>query len=120
MVSKEDESENIFADNLQILVWKITALKPAFRLEANEQLKQQYVHKLKDSYYTPIAHNSSKCLDMESFTQFHGWLAMTFIGHNRLGKTTNHRTAVDVSLAANNAISRGGTITVQKFPATIK
>ena len=34
------ESEDIFANNLQILVRKIIACRPSFRAEANEQLKQ--------------------------------------------------------------------------------
>ena len=36
---KKNELEDAFADDLQILVWKIIARKPAFRAEANEQLK---------------------------------------------------------------------------------
>ena len=54
---KRNESEDAFTDDLQILVSKITAQKPAFRAEANEQLKHQYAHKLHDQYYTAIAHS---------------------------------------------------------------
>ena len=36
---KKNESEDAFADDLQILVRKIIAQKPSFRAEANEQLK---------------------------------------------------------------------------------
>ena len=36
---KKNESEDVFADDLQILVRKIIACKPSFRAEANEQLK---------------------------------------------------------------------------------
>ena len=43
---KRNESEDVFADDLQILVKEIIACKPSFRAEANEQLKHQYVHKL--------------------------------------------------------------------------
>ena len=53
---KKNESEEAFADELQILVHKIIARKPEFRQDANEQLKSQYAHKLKDPYY---AGNSS-------------------------------------------------------------
>ena len=45
---KKNHTEDVFDDDLQILVWKITAHKPSFRMEANEQLKHQYVHKLWD------------------------------------------------------------------------
>ena len=45
----------MFADNLQVLVQKLIASKPEFRTDANEQLKSQYVHILKDLYYAAIA-----------------------------------------------------------------
>ena len=52
---KKNESEDAFADDLQILARKIIARKPSFRAEANEQLKHQYAHKLHDQYYAAIA-----------------------------------------------------------------
>ena len=55
---KRNESEDVFADDLQILVRKIIAPKPAFRAKANEQLKHQYAHKLHDQYYTAIVHSA--------------------------------------------------------------
>ena len=68
---KKSEYKDAFADELQVLVWKIIARKPEFRQDANEQLKSQYAHKLKDPYYAAIAcsmlHSSD---DSESFTQF--------------------------------------------------
>ena len=47
---KKNELEDAFADDLQILVRKIIAHKPSFRAEANDQLKNQYAHKLHDQY----------------------------------------------------------------------
>ena len=52
---RKNESEDVFANDQQILVRKIIAHKPSFRAEANEQLKHQYAHKLHDHYYTTIA-----------------------------------------------------------------
>ena len=52
---KKNESEDAFADDLQILNQKIIAQKPSFRAEANEKLKSQYAHKLHDQYYAAIA-----------------------------------------------------------------
>ena len=52
---KKSESEDAFMDDLQVLVWKIIARKPEFRKDANEQVKSQYAHKLKDPYYAAIA-----------------------------------------------------------------
>ena len=45
---KTRETEDTFANNLQVLARKIIAHKPPFRKEANQQLKAQYVHKLQD------------------------------------------------------------------------
>ena len=68
---KKSESEDAFADDLQVLVWKIIARKLEVRKDANEQLKSQYAHKLKDLYYAAIAHSILQSSDeMESFTQF--------------------------------------------------
>ena len=51
---KKSKSEDAFVDNLQVLVQKIIARKPEFTKDANEQLKNQYFHKLKDPYYAAI------------------------------------------------------------------
>ena len=68
---KKSESKDAFADELQVLVWKIIARKLEFRPDANEQLKSQYAYKLKDPYYAAIAHSMLQSLDdSESFTQF--------------------------------------------------
>ena len=70
---KKNELEDAFADDLQILVRKIIAHKPSFRAEANEQLKNQYAHKLHDQYYAAIAHSVLQTSDpSETFTQFWG------------------------------------------------
>ena len=83
---KRHESKDIFANDPQILVWKIIAQKPEFGVDANEQLKKQYAHKLWDPYYMAIAHRTLEMSDRtESFTQSCGCLAMTFGGSSKLG-----------------------------------
>ena len=68
---KKSKSKDAFVDELQVLVWKIIARKLEFRQDANEQLKSQYVHKLKDPYYAAIACSMLQSShDSESFTQF--------------------------------------------------
>ena len=68
---RQNESEDAFADDFQILVRKIIARKPSFRAEANEQLKNQYAHKLHNQYYAVIAHSVLQTSDpSETFTQF--------------------------------------------------
>ena len=95
---KKNESEEAFADDLQILVHKIIARKPEFREDANEQLKSQFAHKLKDPYYAVIARSMLQSSgDSETFTQFRGHLAMTFGGRSKLGKTSSHAAAIETS-----------------------
>ena len=68
---KKSESKDVFMDELQVLVEKIIARKLEFRQDANEQLKSQYAHKLKDPYYAAIAHSMLQSLDdSEGVTQF--------------------------------------------------
>ena len=79
LAQKKNESKDTFVDELQILVQKIIARKPEFRQDANEQLKSQFAHKLKDPYYAAIARSMLQSLDeSESFTQFRGHLTMMF------------------------------------------
>ena len=47
---KARETKDNFANNLQVLARKIIVQKESFRLEANCQLKVQYMHKLWDPY----------------------------------------------------------------------
>ena len=69
------ETEDAFADKLQILVRKIIARKLEFINEANQALKHQFVQNLRDPYFGVVARG--QCLsspDSESFTQFRvGW-----------------------------------------------
>ena len=95
---KKNESEEAFADELQILVCKIIARKPEFREDANEQLKSQFMHKLKDPYYAVIPRSMLQSSgDSESFTQFRGCLAMMFGGRSKSGKTSSHTAAIETS-----------------------
>ena len=95
---KKTESKEAFEDDLQILVCKIIARKPEFWEDANEQLKSQFAHKLKDPYYAAIARNMLQSSgDSETFTQFWGHLAMTFGGRSKSGKTSSHTAAIETS-----------------------
>ena len=95
---KKNELEDAFADDLQILVRKIIALKPSFRAEANEQLKNQYAHKLHNQYYVAIAHSVLQTSNpLETFTQFWGCLALTFDSCSRLGKVSSQTAAIETT-----------------------
>ena len=76
---KTRETEDAFADELQILVRKIVAWKLEFIHEANQALKHQFAQNLRDPYFRVVARG--QCLsspDSESFTQFRGRLALMF------------------------------------------
>ena len=95
---KKNESEEVFVDDLQILVCKIIARKPEFQEDVNKQLKSQFAHKLKDPYYAAIARSMLQSSgDSETFTQFRGHLAMTFGGRSKSGKTSSHTAAIETS-----------------------
>ena len=86
----KNKLEDVFADDLQILVRKIIAHKPFFMSEANKQLKHQYAHKLHDEDYTAIVCSALQTWDhMESFIQFCGCLALTFSGESKSGKISS-------------------------------
>ena len=81
---KIQETEDAFADELQVLVRTIVARKPEFKKEANQALKHQFAQNLRVPYFGVVARG--QCLsspDSKSFTQFWGRLALMF---NSLGK----------------------------------
>ena len=89
------ETEDAFADELQILVRKIVARKLEFIHEANQALKHQFAQNLRDPYFGVVARG--QCLsspDSESFTQFRGRLALMFNSRgssNMLGQMLHHQ-----------------------------
>ena len=104
---KKNELEDTFADDLQILIWKIIAWKPSFRAEANEQLKSQYAHKLHDQYYAAIAHSVLQTSDpSETFMQFRGQLALTFGSWSRSGRVSSWTAAIETHALVISEVSR--------------
>ena len=103
---KKNESEDAFADDLQILVRKIIVHKLAFRAEANKQLKHQYAHKLHDQYYAGIALSALQTSNpMETFTQFHGQLALIFGSCSKPGKISSWVTAIETTASTISEVS---------------
>ena len=103
---RKNESEDAFVDDLQILVRKIIACKPSFRAETNEQLKNQYAHKLHDQYYAAIAYSVLQTSDpSETFTQFRGQLALTFGSHSKLGKVSSWTAAIETTASVISEVS---------------
>ena len=103
---KRNESGDVFANDLQIMVRKIIACKPSFRAEANEQLKHQYAHKLHDQYYAAIADSALQTSDpTETFTQFQGQLALTFGSRSKLGKISSLAAAIETTASTISKVS---------------
>ena len=76
---KTRETEDAFANELQILIRKIIVWKLEFISEANQALKHQYAQNLRDPYFRVVTRG--QCLsspDSESFTQFRGRMALMF------------------------------------------
>ena len=74
---KAQETEDMFADELQVLVRKIDAHKPEFISEVSQALKHQFAQNLRHPYFGVVARG--QCLsssDYKSFTQFQGQLAL--------------------------------------------
>ena len=96
---KTRETEDTFADDLQVLARKIIVHKPSFRKEANQQLKAQYAHKLQDQYYAAMAHSALQSSpEEESFTQFRGCLVTMFRGHSRQSQSSASSATTSLSI----------------------
>ena len=76
---KTQETEDAFADELQVLDRKIVAQKPEFKSKANQALKHQFPQNLRDPYFGEVGRGP--CLsspDSKGFTQFWGRLVLMF------------------------------------------
>ena len=106
---KTRETEDAFADELQILVRKIVARKPEFIHEANQALKHQYAQNLHDPYFGVVARG--QCLSR-------GRLALMFNsrGKQQCARATVSATAVecgDVEHLSRNSRQRQSKIDAQ-------
>ena len=91
---KIQETEDAFAEELQVLIQKIVALKPEFKGEANQALKHQFAQNLRDPYFGVVARG--QCLsspDSKIFTQFQGRLALMFNSQGKQCVKANITTA---------------------------
>ena len=81
---KVKESEEAFADKLQILVQKGIIKKPDFRVNLNSTLKQCYTSQLYDCNSTSIVKTLLVQMQKCSFTEFHNKLAIVLGTHQRV------------------------------------
>ena len=64
------ETDDAFAEELQLLARKIINAKPSFRSEANNAMKQQFANGLKDTYHQISARNILQSKPQLTFTEF--------------------------------------------------
>ena len=64
------ETDDAFAEELQLLARKIINAKPSFRSEANNAMKQQFANGLKDAYHQISARNILQSKPQLTFTEF--------------------------------------------------
>ena len=72
---KPKESEETFADELQLLAHKVISKRPAFREGLDTTLKQHYTNQLYNCNNSLIAKTLLLQMPMVTFTQFHNELA---------------------------------------------
>ena len=93
-------TEDTFTDDLQVLARKIIVFKPAFHLEANQQLKAQYPHKLWDPYYVAMTHSTLQSSpEEETFTRYWRCLVTMFGGHTRQTKSSATSSGIDTQIS---------------------
>ena len=109
-VQKPRESEENFADDLQVLARKLIHFRPNFRYEVDNALKQQYASGLNDTYYSSIAHGLLQQHQRASFTEFRSILAKVLGVRAKRTKPTSVTTSA-VSGPANNSSNNDANLT---------
>ena len=99
------ETEDQFADELQILGQKVISIRPSWKQEANEALKTQFASQLHDPYLAAMAHNLLKTQGQNmNFTQFQAECISMFGSQIKAPKLK----------ATTNSVSSSGAIKEQK------
>ena len=87
---KAQETEDMFLDELQVLVQKFVAYKPEFISKANQALKHQFTQNLRDPHFGVVARGQYLSFpDSKSFTQFQGQLALMFNSRGKCAKVVS-------------------------------
>ena len=97
---RRPDTEDTFADDLQVVARKIIVWKPSFYLEANQWLKAQYAHTLQDPYYTAMVHSTLQSSQgEETFTRFQGHLVTMFDGCTRQRKSSATSSGINAKVS---------------------
>ena len=104
-IQRPRETEDQFADELQILGRKVISIRPSWKQEANEALKTQFASRLRDPYLAAMARNLLKTQGQNmNFTQFRAECISMFGSRIKAPKLK----------AAMNSINSSGAIKEQK------
>ena len=82
------ESEEVFADELQLLARKVISKKPDFKINLDTTLKQQYTNQVYDHNSTSIAKVLLLQMPQVSFIQFRKELARVLGTHQHFSKSS--------------------------------
>ena len=76
------ETEDAFADELQVFIRKTVAQKPDFKSEANQALKHQFAQNLRDPYFRVVARGQClSSLTLKVSPNFRvGWHSCLIVG----------------------------------------
>ena len=104
-IQRPRETEDQFADELQILGWKVISVRPSWKQEANEALKTQFASQLCNPYLAAMACNLLKSQGQNmNFTQFQAECISMFGSRIKAPKVK----------AATNSVSLSGVLKEQK------
>ena len=110
---KSKEMEEAFADELQLLAWKVIRRKPDFCQDLDIMLKQHYVSQLYDCSYASIAKTLLKQMPQTSFTQFCNKMAWILGTHQKAAAKASVKT---VTASTTETKSEGeGAVTQSKL-----
>ena len=91
---KPKESEDSFADDLQILARKLVHFRPSAKMDIEVELKYQFANGLKDPYYGSLARSLLIQNRQVTFTEFRSELSKVFGGRSKKGKSVGVSTNV--------------------------
>ena len=110
------ENDDEFAEQLQLLAWKVICAKQSFRKEAQQALKQQFANGLKDQYHQVTARSILKSKPDLTFVEFRSEIAgvLHTRGKRPLKNVTTNAVedvecdSIDVSQKPNKRRKQGG------------
>ena len=92
------ESDDAFAEELQLLARKIINAKPNFKSEANNAMKQQFANGLRDTYHQISARNILQNKPQLTFTEFRTEMSVILCSRGKHPKTVQTNAVESVEI----------------------